>query len=187
MEGKCCLCSAGNEILRHTQRKIDCLLFQLWLWTRHYQEKLIFLTGPVWRAKLGNWQQKKAFLWNLLGHRTLAAPLLPFIFWILSEVGRFKIKKKKQPFMQSLIKPCQLMVLTMSVHKDCKDGVCKTEHLRARNYPENTSESPILILVDRHSHQGRMAHKWGPHWQPATGVGPRRARQAHPQNEHSKT
>lgn len=76
------------------------------------------------------------------------------------------MKKKNQPFMQSLIKLCHLTVPTPSVHKDCKDGKIaqKTEHLRARKYSENTSEYPILIPVGRHSHEGRAAQKWGPHW-----------------------
>lgn len=90
--------------------------------------------------------------------------------------------------MQSPHQAVSHMVATPSVHKDCKDceiGL-KTEHLRAGNYPENTNECPILILVDRHSYQGRVAQKWGPRWYPPTGVGTRIARQVYPQNEHRK-
>lgn len=75
------------------------------------------------------------------------------------------MKKKKQPFTQSLIRLCYLMVQNPSVHKDSKDGKIahKTEQLRAMNYPENTCVYPILRLVGRHSHQRKGQHKNGDH------------------------
>lgn len=73
------------------------------------------------------------------------------------------MKKKKQPFTQSLIRLCHLTVQNPSVHKDSKDGKIahKTEQLRAMNYPENTCVYPILRLVGRHSHQGKGSTKMG--------------------------